>query len=84
MMAFCKPIRDIFHMVYIGFHAFDRDNDRPYTIFWWLVQVFMMTFVGGTRNAYLNSKGLLIFSWLSICTHGLGDGFAEVIGRRFG
>lgn len=69
----------------IAFAAFDREDDRPFTLLWAVTQS-LMTFVVLTPLGILLAKafGAPMFIAIPILSVSVGDGMAEIIGRLFG
>lgn len=64
--------------------AIDRPEDRPYTTFWFISQLFMSIPIIAGFSILFSHWGLDDYVFIPIIILGLGDGLAEPIGIRFG
>jgi len=83
-LIFIKPIRSRIPFIATAFSSFDRPEDRPYTILWFVIQE-LSGYLVLMPAIYLYEK-YNIASLLSIpiLVSVFGDGLAEPIGITFG
>ena len=81
-----KPIRRRFPFpCMLIFRAFDRPNDRPYTIPWLWTQGVLGFIALLLLQSYLTYANLSqAFFLIPMLVNGLGDGLAEPVGIKFG
>jgi phytol kinase len=86
-LSMLKPIR---RLPYIGvlprtaFAAFDRPEDRPWTLLWQMTQIVAILAVETPMIYWTIAKDAGLLRYLAPLAVGLGDGLAEPIGKRFG
>ncbi len=79
-----RPIRSRVRFLYIGHRCFDRPEDRPYTLIWFISQMLALGIILVPMTQYFVSKGLWSLYLIAAAANGLGDGLAEPIGKVFG
>jgi len=79
-----RPFRSRSSFLATAFAAFDRPEDRPYTLLWLITQVLTTYVVLVLMLLWLGryEKTALIF--ITVLVNGIGDGLAEPVGVRFG
>lgn len=81
---FIKPLRERLPLVSLMFKAFDRPEDRPYTVLWVITQ-FMANYIILIPMIILYARfDLQHLITLPLLITVVGDGFAEPVGVRFG
>jgi dolichol kinase len=69
----------------LAFASFDRKQDRPFTLFWAVTQNFAAFVVMVPISIILAKKmGHPNFITIPIMTVAIGDGVAEIVGRKWG
>ncbi len=81
---FARPIRERITIVATMFRSYDRPEDRPFTLLWLTTQLVAGYLVILPMSIYFAERGLSVLMFVPILIHGLGDGFAEPVGVRFG
>ncbi len=79
-----RPIRMKIYICYLSFRAYDRPEDRPYTMIWHITQLLAVTILLVPMSQYFAAKGMWPLFLIAACSVGLGDGLAEPIGRIYG
>lgn len=84
VISFLEPVRNRFKFLKICFSAFDRPEDRPYTIAWVVTGM-----VAGYIAIFFMVEGLRYFDAVNLITMTVfisvfGDGLAEPVGYKFG
>lgn len=81
---FIKPLRERFPLVSLMFRAFDRPEDRPFTVLW-IVTQFMANYMILIPMIMLYARfDIQHLITLPLLITVVGDGLAEPIGVRFG
>ncbi len=81
---FVKPVRERLPLVELMFKAFDRPEDRPFTLLWVITQFmanYMILIPMIILFAYYDLQHLIMLPLLITV---VGDGLAEPVGVRFG
>lgn len=84
LAMYTQPVRSRSHFVATCFRAFDRPEDRPYTLLWLSTQVITGFAVLLPFAAWLMRSGHEALIFIPILVNTLGDGLAEPVGVRFG
>ena len=88
IILMCKPIRKLDNFLgyftRISFLAIDRLEDRPYTLLWLILQISAVSCVETPMTLWFISKGKFHLFWIPIFASGLGDGLAEIVGKKWG
>ena len=84
LALFARPIRERVPIVATMFSSYDRPEDRPYTLLWLTTQLLAGYLVVGPMWIYFGRLDLASLTFIPVLIHGLGDGFAEPVGVRFG
>jgi hypothetical protein len=79
-----RPIRSRVRLLYLGHRSFDRPEDRPYTLIWFISQMLAIGLLLVPMSQYFVSKGVWSLYLIAAISNGLGDGLAEPIGKVFG
>lgn len=79
-----KVIRSRVAVLRTMYSAIDRPEDRPYTTFWFISQLFMSVPIISGFSILFSYWDLEDFVFIPMIILGLGDGLAEPIGIRFG
>ena len=79
-----QPIRKRFRPFYYTVRAFDRPEDRPYTLIWFMLQMLTIGLFQIPMTQYFVSEGLWSLYLISAFANGLGDGLAEPVGKIWG
>jgi len=79
-----EPFRSRIPFLDTVFAAFDRPEDRPYTLLWLSTQIIASYLVLIPVLAWLSSYGRVQLILITVLVAGLGDGLAEPVGVRFG
>eukprot|EP00472_Partenskyella_glossopodia_P006973 CAMPEP_0197516488 /NCGR_PEP_ID=MMETSP1318-20131121/1371_1 /TAXON_ID=552666 /ORGANISM="Partenskyella glossopodia, Strain RCC365" /LENGTH=451 /DNA_ID=CAMNT_0043065265 /DNA_START=125 /DNA_END=1480 /DNA_ORIENTATION=- len=85
--VFIYPIRTRVWVIDRCFSSLDRPEDRPMTIFWITTQIFLGYIIMSCYTTYMTwsnqiTARALIF--IPVIITGIGDGFAEPVGRSIG
>lgn len=83
-IIFIKPIRERVWPIGIAFSSFDRPEDRPYTLLWYVMQEFFGYLVMVPAIEIYERYNMLNLLAIPILISALGDGLAEPVGVRFG
>jgi dolichol kinase len=84
VFIFIEPFRERSSIIRTMFLGFDRPEDRPHTVRWLATQYIAAAIVIIPLAMYLDSVNLEALAIIPLLINGLGDGFAEPIGVRFG
>lgn len=84
LAVFAAPIRERIPVVATMFLSYDRPEDRPFTLLWLVTQLAAGYLIVAPLSIYFAHSGVAQLMFIPILTHGLGDGFAEPVGVRFG
>jgi phytol kinase len=79
-----KPVRSRVKIFNTAFAAIDRPEDRPHTLVWFVTQFVAGTIVTIPVYLYFSHFYDLTLTYIPLLINGLGDGFAEPVGVRFG
>ncbi len=79
-----QPIRKRFKPFYYTVRAFDRPEDRPYTLLWFMLQMLAIGALQVPMTQYFVSEELWSLYLISAFANGLGDGLAEPLGKIYG
>jgi hypothetical protein len=79
-----RPIRSKVRLLYLGHRSFDRPEDRPYTLIWFITQMLAIGVLLVPMSQYFASHGVWSLYLIPAMSNGLGDGLAEPIGKVFG
>jgi dolichol kinase len=83
-IIFIKPVRDRVSSIATAFSSFDRPEDRPYTLLWFVSQT-LVGYVVMMPLIYLYIRyDMLNLLNIQILVGVFGDGLAEPIGIKFG
>jgi dolichol kinase len=77
-------IRKRVRLVQLMFAAFDRPEDRPYTLKWLFTQYAATYAIAAPLSIWFHHSGHAFILSILILINGIGDGLAEPIGVRFG
>ena len=83
-IIFVKPIRNKVSIIATAFRSFDRPEDRPYTLLWFVSQGIIGYVVLVPIIAVFNHYHMIESLSIAILITVFGDGLAEPIGIRFG
>ncbi len=81
---YTAPVRQRSGFVATCFRAFDRPEDRPYTLLWLSTQVIAGFIVLLPFAAWLIRNGYEPLLFIPILINTIGDGLAEPVGVRYG
>lgn len=81
---FVRPLRERSRFIATMFAAYDRPEDRPYTLRWISLQLLLTFAVAGPLHLHFASLQLPQLLTVLILINGIGDGLAEPVGVRFG
>jgi hypothetical protein len=79
-----RPIRSKVRILYLGHRCFDRPEDRPYTLIWFMSQMLAIGVLLVPMSQYFASRGAWSLYLIAAFASGLGDGLAEPVGKVFG
>jgi hypothetical protein len=79
-----RPIRSRVRLLYLGHRSFDRPEDRPYTLIWFITQMLAIGLLLVPMSQYFAANGVWSLYLVAAISNGLGDGLAEPIGKVFG
>ena len=68
----------------IAFLSINRDEDRPYTILWFISQISSVSLIETPMTIWFASKNKFHLFWIPVFASGLGDGLAEIVGKKWG
>ena len=66
------------------FASFDRPEDRPHTLYWFVTQIIGGYAVLLPMSAIFDRRDISNLLFIPILIHGFGDGLAEPVGIRYG
>ena len=81
---FARPLRDRSPALATMFAAYDRPEDRPFTLRWLSLQLLLTYAIAAPLHLYFLSLGRPELLTILILVNGIGDGLAEPVGVRFG
>ncbi len=84
LLVYIKPLRERSALISLMFKAFDRPEDRPYTLLWLFTQVVAGYVVIVPMIVLFSYYDLQRFILLPLLITAIGDGLAEPVGVRFG
>ncbi|HYN11124.1 MAG TPA: hypothetical protein VET51_00585 [Burkholderiales bacterium] len=84
ILALSEPLRSRSRFLATVFAAFDRPEDRPYTLLWLTTQIFATYVVLIAMLVWLQQYDKVPLIYITVLVAGIGDGLAEPIGVRFG
>ena len=84
LALFSAPLRARSKIVTTAFAAFDRPEDRPYTLLWLSTQLLATYFVLVLMLVWLGHYEKTALIYITVLVAGFGDGLAEPVGVRFG
>lgn len=79
-----RPLRSRIKPFYYVLRAFDRPEDRPYTLIWFISQMLAISLIQIPMTQHFVSEGLWSLYLIAAFANGLGDGLAEPIGKIYG
>ncbi len=79
-----RPIRSRVRFLYLGHRSFDRPEDRPYTLIWFISQMLAIGVLMVPMSQHFASRGLWSLYLIAAMANGLGDGLAEPVGKIWG
>lgn len=83
-IIFIKPVRSNVSLITTAFSSFDRPEDRPYTLLWYVSQA-VVGYVVLVPIIFLYERSHILYLLdIPILISIFGDGLAEPIGVRFG
>jgi dolichol kinase len=83
-MVFIKPIRTRIQSIAIAFSSFDRPEDRPYTLLWYMSQLVVGYLILYPAIIIYDHYHMMALLNIQVLIGVFGDGLAEPIGIRFG
>lgn len=84
ILALSEPLRSRSRFLATVFAAFDRPEDRPYTLLWLTTQTFATYVVLLAVLAWLQRYDKVPLIYITVLVAAIGDGLAEPVGVRFG
>ena len=88
ILLLSKPIRKIDNFIgyfsRIAFLSINRDEDRPFTILWFILQISAVTLIETPMTLWFAKIDKFHLFWIPVFASGLGDGLAEIVGKRWG
>jgi dolichol kinase len=84
LLAMSEPVRTRVPTMAVVFTAFDRPEDRPYTLAWLLTQIATTYVVLLIFLVWLQSYDKVALIYVTVLVAAIGDGLAEPVGVRFG
>ena len=81
---FSAPLRARSSIVTTAFAAFDRPEDRPFTLLWLSTQLVATYIVLLLMLIWLGQYEKSVLIYITVLVAGFGDGLAEPVGVRFG
>jgi phytol kinase len=84
LSLYCNGLRKRSGLLSTSFLSFDRPEDRPYTLTWYMTQLAASSLVILGLLASFSAIGRLNLIYIPVLIAGIGDGLAEPIGVRFG
>lgn len=82
--TFVAPLRARSRFLATAYAAFDRPEDRPFTLLWVSTQVVATYVILVLMVLWLARYGKQPLIYVAVLVAGIGDGLAEPIGVRFG
>ena len=82
--VFLKPVRSRIPIIATAFSSFDRPEDRPYTLLWYVMQEITGYLVVMPAITIYEKYNILALLSIPILVSVFGDGLAEPIGIKFG
>lgn len=79
-----EPLRKKYRCIRMAFASVDRPEDRPHTLFWATTQYIAAILVIVPFGILFNHIGHPDYIFIPLFVVGLGDGFAEPVGIRYG
>ena len=79
-----RPIRSRVRVLYLSHRSFDRPEDRPYTLIWFISQMLAIGVLLVPMAQFFASHGLWSLFLIAAMSNGLGDGLAEPVGKIWG
>jgi dolichol kinase len=83
-LVLTEPVRKRVPVFATMFASFDRPEDRPNTLFWFVTQILGGYAVLLPMGAVFAQRGISELMFIPILIHGIGDGLAEPVGVRWG
>jgi phytol kinase len=83
-IIFVKPVRERIFFIATAFSSFDRPEDRPYTLTWYIIQEIAGYLVVMPAINIFQKYNMLSLLSIPILISVIGDGLAEPVGIRFG
>lgn len=84
LALFSAPLRARSNIVATAFAAFDRPEDRPFTLLWLSTQLVATYIVLLLMLIWLGHYEKTALIYITVLVAGFGDGLAEPVGVRFG
>lgn len=84
ILALSEPLRSRSRFLATVFAAFDRPEDRPYTLRWLTTQTFATYVVLIAMLVWLQQYDRVPLIYITVLVAAIGDGLAEPVGVRFG
>ena len=84
LLIYIKPFRNNSMIIERMFLSFDRPEDRPNTLLWLSTQITVGYLILIPNIIYFFTFGYGELILIPILVNGIGDGFAEPVGIRFG
>ncbi len=84
LLLMAPPLRNRFEIPRTAFAAFDRPEDRPYTMLWLWTQIVATYAVLFPILYWLDTYDAAPLIYIAAIISGIGDGLAEPVGVRFG
>ena len=84
LSATLQPLRSRFKLFQLLFKAIDRPEDQPYTVFWFISQLFVsIVIISGFSilYQYLDIEHMIFIPLIILI---VGDGLAEPVGTKWG
>jgi dolichol kinase len=84
LFIFIQPVRSQIPIISRMFLSFDRPEDRPYTLKWFITQIIAGYVILIPAIILFVESGYRTLIFIPVLINGIGDGFAEPVGIRFG
>ena len=84
ILVLSAPLRSRSSFLATAYSAFDRPEDRPYTLLWLSTQILATYAVLVAVIWWLDQYGKTQLVFISVLVAAIGDGLAEPVGVRFG
>ena len=88
IILMCKPIRKLNNFIgyisKVAFLSIDRIEDRPYTILWFISQISSVSLIETPMTIWFVHQDKFHLFWTPVFASGLGDGLAEIVGKKWG